>query len=256
MSTSGWSTSWGGSGSTITLNITNNTGTDHIIVGGNFNSNAGGRDLISCQYTNTSGTVVYTYQATTQFGTPGTGEHYGQNHYGFVPVEGRKSSDQTAGNVSFAQYSSGGIDEGGAIDGFMHNCNTRKKDGDTRYAGPTPAGATGTAGAFGNNFLEALKVNSTKVRIRWIGSLAGGGFTANTGGPATYQIFDVTPGKYSFTIVLLSPTVSKLHPPLYELRTDIPILDIILSNPKLIDFIYLFTQSSKVRFLKRFLLNL
>ena len=41
--------------------------------------------------------------------------------------------------------------------------------------------------------LEAWKVNSTKVRIRWIGSLAGGGFTANTGGPATYQNFDVTP---------------------------------------------------------------
>ena len=75
----------------------------------------------------------------------------------------------------------------------MHNCNTRKKDGDTRYAGPTPAGATGTAGAFGNNFLEAWKVNSTKVRIRWIGNTNGGGFTANTGGPATYQIFNVTP---------------------------------------------------------------
>lgn len=193
LSTSGWSTSWGGSGSTITLNITNNTGTDYMIVGGNFNSNAGGRDLFTCQYTNTSGSVVYTYQATTQFGTPGTGEHYGQNHYGFVTVERRTSVDQTAGNVTFAQYSSGGIDEGGAIDGFMHNCNTRKKDGDTRYAGPTPAGATGTAGAFGNNFLEAWKVNSTKVRIRWIGSLAGGGFTANTGGPATYQNFDVTP---------------------------------------------------------------
>ena len=193
LSTSGWSTSWGGSGSTITLNITNNTGTDYIIVGGNFNSNTSGRDLITCQYTNTSGSVVYTYQATTQFGTPGTGEHYGQNHYGFVTVERRTSVDQTAGNITFAQYSSGGIDEGGAIDGFMHNANTRKKDGDTRYAGPTPAGATGTAGAFANSFLEAWKVNSTKVRIRYVGSLAGGGFTANTGGPATYQNFDVTP---------------------------------------------------------------
>ena len=193
LSTSGWTTSWGGSGSTITLNITNNTGTDYIIVGGNFNSNAGGRDLISCQYTNTSGTNVFTYSATAQFGTPGTGEHYGQNHYGIVTVERRNSNDTTAGNVIFAQYSSGGIDEGGAIDGFMHNCNTRKKDGDTRYAGPTPAGATGTAGAFGNNFLEAWKVNSTKVRIRWIGALAGGGFTANTGGPATYANFEVTP---------------------------------------------------------------
>tara|TARA_B000000532_G_scaffold242314_1_gene236107 strand:+ start:27 stop:1760 length:1734 start_codon:yes stop_codon:yes gene_type:complete len=193
LSTSGWSTSWGGSGSTITLNITNNTGTDYIIIGGNFNSNAGGRDLITCQYTNTSGTNVFTYQATTQFGTPGTGEHYGQNHYGFVTVERRNSTDTTAGNVTFAQYSSGGIDEGSAIDGFMHNANNRKKDGDTRYAGPTPAGATGTAGAFGNNFLEAWKVNSTTVRIRWIGNIAGGGFTANTGGPATYQNFDVTP---------------------------------------------------------------
>jgi len=193
MSTSGWTTSWGGSGSTITLNIQNNTGTDYIIVGGNLNSNTGGRDLITCQYTNTGGTNVFTYAATTQFGTPGTGEHYGQNHYGYVTVERRNSNDTTAGNVVFAQYSSGGITEVSAIDSFMHNCNNRKKDGDTRYAGPTPAGATGTAGAFGNNFMEAWKVNSTKVRIRWIGSIAGGAFTANTGGPATYENYEVTP---------------------------------------------------------------
>ena len=45
------------------------------------------------------------------------------------------------------------------------------------------------------------------------------------------EILDKTPGKYSEATVLLNPTVSKLHPPLYELKTDIPIFDIIFSKP-------------------------
>ena len=32
------------------------------------------------------------------------------------------------------------------------------------------------------------------MRVRYIGSTAGGAFTANTGGPATYQNIDVTDG--------------------------------------------------------------
>jgi hypothetical protein len=45
------------------------------------------------------------------------------------------------------------------------------------------------------------------------------------------DILDKTPGKYSEATVLLKPTVSKLHPPLYELKTDIHIFDIIFNKP-------------------------
>ena len=51
------------------------------------------------------------------------------------------------------------------------------------------------------------------------------------------DILDIIPGKYSATTDLLKPTASKLHPPLYELKTEIPILDIILSKPLSTDLI-------------------
>ena len=45
------------------------------------------------------------------------------------------------------------------------------------------------------------------------------------------EILEVIPGKNSATKVLLKPIISKLHPPLYELRTDMPIFDIIFKMP-------------------------
>ncbi len=51
---------------------------------------------------------------------------------------------------------------------------------------------------------------------------------------------------------LLKPTVSKLQPPLYELNTEIPILDIIFNNPRFTDSIYLKMHSSKLIFPKSF----
>ena len=57
-----------------------------------------------------------------------------------------------------------------------------------------PAGATGTAGAYANNFFEAWKINSTgTVRVRYINSV-GGAMTSNTGGTAVYRNIDVTDG--------------------------------------------------------------
>ena len=53
------------------------------------------------------------------------------------------------------------------------------------------------------------------------------------------DILDIISGKYSDTIARLKPTASKLQPPLYELKTEIPILDIILSKPFSTDLIYL-----------------
>ena len=50
------------------------------------------------------------------------------------------------------------------------------------------------------------------------------------------EILDVIPGKNSDTIVLLNPTVSKLPPPLYELNTEIPILDMIFKRPLFTDW--------------------
>jgi len=193
LSTSGWSTSWGGSGSTLQLSLTNNTGTDYRVLRSNFNSNGGAYDLYTGQYLNSSSSTVLTNNAPSQWSSSPNGEHYGQNHYGSITVERRRSDDVSAGNIFFSQYSAGGIDEGSAIDGVMHNINNRKKDGATWYAGPGPAGATGTAGAYAENFFEAWKVNSTTVRVRYVSGI-GGGFTSNTGGTAVYRNIDTTDG--------------------------------------------------------------
>ena len=49
------------------------------------------------------------------------------------------------------------------------------------------------------------------------------------------DILELIEGKYSLIRFLLKPIASKLHPPLYELTTEIPILLIILSNPLFTD---------------------
>ena len=60
------------------------------------------------------------------------------------------------------------------------------------------------------------------------------------------DILDIIPGKYSATNALLKPTASKLHPPLYALSTDMPILDIIFKSPLSTDFMYRPTHSLKL----------
>jgi hypothetical protein len=203
VTTSGWTTSWGGSGGTLSLSLTNNTGTDYVLSGyynGVVTVNFG---TYNFQYLDNSSNTQYTSSRNPHWGSNPIGDHYGQNFYPYLRFAKKNNTNGSSGDTNILMYCGGSYNRSQVISMIKTYFNTAGGPGiSTSYPGSQTGANTKTTWYS----FDAYEPTTGTLRIRWASGVGG---TFEAGSNAEYTNFDVTPSwPAALGSVSATPTVT------------------------------------------------
>ena len=176
--TSGWSASWGGSGSTLECTITNSTGNNYL-----YTNYTGTQSLpLVIVYTDSGSSIRYT-SSDAGWGSNFLTEKYGQNLYSQLSVPITNAVGGSGGTTHFYAYHSATTNRATVITELLELINTAGgSSASTTYPGVNPGSSTGTLWYS----YKARESATGTIRISY--NSIGGGFTG------TYLNADATWG--------------------------------------------------------------
>jgi hypothetical protein len=201
-STSGWTTSWAGSGSSLALNLTNNTGTDYVMTTYQ-NSSVSGFSTFNFQYLDNSSNPQYTSSRNPHWGSNPRGDHYGQNFYPYLRFAKKTNTNTSGGDTNVLMYCGGSYNRSQVISMIKTYINTAGGSGtSTTYPGTQTGANTKTSWYT----FDAYEPTTGTLRIRWASNVGG---TFEAGSNAEYTNADVTPSwSTALGAVSATPTVT------------------------------------------------
>ncbi len=193
-SSSGWSFSAGGSGATLALTVTNNSGTDHYW-NPYVNSNAGNTyQPFYLQYSDSGSNTAYTINS--NWGSNMTTQHFGQNSYPSLKI-GRDTNVGTATtDAQVSLYQTANANRDAVLTNYQNIINTGGLPG---YSSSFPGGnvGSGTGTVYGGQayapyvYKDYPSTGTMRLRSRYG---LGGAYRATTNPTGAFSTLDVTPG--------------------------------------------------------------
>tara|TARA_B100001564_G_scaffold238025_1_gene201333 strand:- start:522 stop:2231 length:1710 start_codon:yes stop_codon:yes gene_type:complete len=193
-SSSGWSFSAGGSGATLALTVTNNSGTDHYW-NPYINSNAGSTyQPFYMQYSNSGNNPATTISS--NWGSNMTTQHYGQNSYPSIRFGRKDSSDNTVSDFSMSLYQSASVNRNSVLTNYSNIINTGSLPSySTSFPGGNVGSGTGTIWSWSSYYPYVYKDYPSTGTMRLRSRVAlGGTYLATTNALGPFSTIDVTPG--------------------------------------------------------------
>ena len=193
-SSSGWSFSAGGSGATLALTVTNNSGTDHYW-NPYVNSNAGNTyQPFYLQYADSGNNTAYTINS--NWGSNMTTQHFGQNSYPSIKIGRDDNSGNAVSDISVNLYQTANANRDAVLTSYQNIFNTGGLPGySTSFPGGNVGSGTGTIWGYSSYGPYVYKdyPSTGTMRIRSRGNL-GGTYRPTTNPVGAFTTIDVTPG--------------------------------------------------------------
>ncbi len=185
---SGITTSWGGSGASLSCTINNNTGTDYAYYTTWYNSNSSTYNSFSMQYLDSSSNSLSTHTLGSNWSSGNFTEKYEQNFYPltFIGRDNQSGADQ--GNISIGYYSTGSVNRSTVISRFLELLNIA---GGTNTSSTYPGINLGASARVYWYSLSAFEPTTGTLRIKSNSTTYQ--FKTPTGGAASFENNGVTP---------------------------------------------------------------
>jgi len=184
---SGFTTSWGGSGASLSCTITNNTGTDYAFENNWYNSNSSTYNNFSMQFTDNSNNNQTTHNLGSNWSSGNFTEKYEQNFYPVTNIGRDNQSGADQGNLTIGYYSTGSVNRSTVISRFLELLNIA---GGPNTSATYPGINLGASARIFWYSLSAFEPTTGTLRIKANTSYQ---FKTPTGGAAAFNNGDVTP---------------------------------------------------------------
>ena len=185
---SGITTSWGGSGASLSCTINNNTGTDYAYYTTWYNSNSSTYNNFNMQFQDNSNNTQTTYTLGSNWSSGNTTEKYEQNFYPGTNIGRDNQSGADQGNLALGYYSTGSVNRATVISRFLELLNIAGgPNTSATYPGINLGASTRTYISYASAFeptTGTLRIKPNNITYQ---------FKAPTGGAAAFENADVTP---------------------------------------------------------------
>ena len=193
-SSSGWSFSAGGSGSTLALTVTNNSGTDHYW-NPYINGNAGSTyQPFYMQYTDSGGNSANTLSS--NWGSNMTTQHFGQNSYPRITIGRDDNSGNATTDFQLSLYQTANANRDAVLTSYQNLVNTGGLPSySSSFPGGNPGSGTGSIWGYSNYapyvYKDYPSTGTMRLRSR---ANVGGTYRATTNPTGAFSTIDITPG--------------------------------------------------------------
>ncbi len=193
-SSSGWSFSAGGSGATLALTVTNNSGTDHYW-NPYVNTNAGTTyQPFYLQYSDSGGNPANTLSS--NWGSNMTTQHFGQNSFPSLKIGRDDASGTATTDIQLSLYQTANANRDTVLTSYQNLFNTGGLPGySSTFPGGNVGSGTGTIWSSANFgpyvYKDYPSTGTMRLRSR---VNRGGTYRATTNPAGAFTASDITPG--------------------------------------------------------------